>query len=109
MARLVERISKRDPGLWEGDRFGEERTTVMGKKIAVLVPAHNEEDNLPLSLPSAVGQVGPEHVYVVDDNSSDRTRCVALGYIPNVYSSVLGVKFSEVLDGIECFNYHDRY
>ena len=47
-----------------------------GAKIAVLVPAHNEEDNLPLSLPGAVEQVGPENVYVVDDNSFDRTARV---------------------------------
>ena len=61
-------------------------------KIAVLVPAHNEEENLPLSLPGAVEQVGPENVYVVDDNSSDKTARVALGYTPNVYSTSRGAK-----------------
>ncbi len=78
-------------------------------KIAVLVPAHNEEDNLPLSLPSATRQVGPENVYVVDDNSSDETARVALGYTAHVYSTARGGKGAAVLAGIERFDLLDRY
>jgi poly-beta-1,6-N-acetyl-D-glucosamine synthase len=73
------------------------------------VPAHNEEDNLPLSLPGAVCQVGPENVYVVDDNSSDRTAQVALGYTKNVYSTARGGKGAAVLAGIERFGLLDGY
>ena len=78
-------------------------------KIAVLVPAHNEEDNLPLSLPSAVGQVGSENVYVVDDNSSDSTARLALTYTPNVYSTARGGKAAAVLAGMERFDLLERY
>ena len=98
-----------------GDRFGtaltlgEERATVTSRKIAVLVPAHNEEDNLPLSLPGAVEQAGPENVYVVDDNSSDSTARVALNYTRNVYSTARGGKAATVMAGIERFGLLDNY
>lgn len=85
-----------------------EHTTAI-PKIAILVPAHNEEDNLPLSLPGAVRQVGPEHVYVVDDNSSDGTAGMALEHTPNVYSTARGGKGAAVLAGIEGFGLLDRY
>jgi len=107
LAHLTEHISKRDHALWERDSL-EKRTSVTGK-IAVLVPAHNEEDNLPLSLPGAVGQVGPENVYVVDDNSSDATARVALGYTQNVYSTARGGKAAAVMAGIEHFELLKRY
>ena len=108
MAHLTEHISKRDHALWERDYFEENSTNVTGE-IAVLVPAHNEEDNLPLSLPSAAGQVGPENVYVVDDNSSDETARVALGYTSNVFSTARGGKAAAVLAGMEHFGLIERY
>jgi poly-beta-1,6-N-acetyl-D-glucosamine synthase len=82
---------------------------ITSAKIAGFVPAHNEEDNLPLSLPGAVEQVGPENVYVVDDNSFDRTARVALTYTPNVYSTSRGGKAAAVLAGIERFGLIDKY
>ncbi len=84
-------------------------STTTSTKIAVLVPAHNEEGNLPLSLPGAIEQVGSENVYVVDDNSSDGTAEVALKYVPNVYSTARGGKGAAVLAGMEHFDLIDRY
>lgn len=81
----------------------------MKSRIAVLIPAHNEEDNLPSSLSSAVAQVSPEDVYVVDDNSSDGTLRTALQHTPNVYSTARGGKGAAVMAGIERFGLLDRY
>src|SRR3712207_4542702 len=78
-------------------------------RIAVLIPAHNEENNLALSLPDAVRQVGSEDVYVVDDNSSDGTVRTALEYTPNVYSVVRGGKGAAVMAGIDHLGLLDRY
>jgi biofilm PGA synthesis N-glycosyltransferase PgaC len=81
----------------------------MKSRIAVLIPAHNEEGNLPSSLFSAVMQVSPEDVYVVDDNSSDDTVRTALKYTPNVYSTARGGKGAAVMAGVEHFFLLDRY
>jgi biofilm PGA synthesis N-glycosyltransferase PgaC len=108
LAHHSEHISKRDHTLWERDSLEKKSTNAKGK-IAVVVPAHNEEDNLPLSLSSAVRQAGPENVYVVDDNSSDDTSQVAFGYTSNVYSTARGGKAAAVLAGIEHFGLLDRY
>jgi poly-beta-1,6-N-acetyl-D-glucosamine synthase len=78
-------------------------------RVAILVPAHNEEENLPISLPGAVEQVGARNVYVVDDNSSDGTAAEARRHTQNVYSTARGGKGAAVLAGIERFGLLDRY
>lgn len=47
--------------------------------LSIIVPARNEEANLQRLLPSlrAIDYPGPVEVLVVDDNSTDRTACVA--------------------------------
>ncbi|AGC75398.1 glycosyl transferase family 2 [Nonlabens dokdonensis] len=50
-------------------------------KIAIVIPAHNEEQYIQLTLESLVQQShGPAKIIVVDDNSTDRTREIALFY-----------------------------
>jgi cellulose synthase/poly-beta-1,6-N-acetylglucosamine synthase-like glycosyltransferase len=105
---LIEHISNGDTALWEDTPLRNEPTTGTGK-IAVLVPAQNEEENLPLSLSGAVKQVGPQNVYVVDDNSSDVTACVTLEYTPKIYSASRGGKAAAVLSGMERFELLGRY
>jgi glycosyltransferase involved in cell wall biosynthesis len=47
-------------------------------EVSVIVPARNEEANLPECLRTLVGQSGVEYeVIVVDDHSTDRTRAIA--------------------------------
>ncbi len=50
-------------------------------KVSVIIPARNEEKNLPklLSLLSK-SSLKPHEVIVVDDNSSDRTNQIAMGF-----------------------------
>lgn len=56
----------------------------MGKKmIALLIPAHNEELVLASTIKSAINAgMQPEHIYVVDDNSSDSTSKIARELLP---------------------------
>ena len=61
--------------------------------IALLVAAHNEELVLGKTIQSAIAAgMKAEHIYVVDDNSSDRTSSVATNFIP--VSNVIKVQRS---------------
>uniref|UniRef100_A0A7C4Y3V8 Glycosyltransferase family 2 protein n=1 Tax=candidate division WOR-3 bacterium TaxID=2052148 RepID=A0A7C4Y3V8_UNCW3 len=52
-----------------------------GEKISCIIPARNEEKNLPILLESLKKQsIKPYEIIVVDDNSSDRTGDIALEY-----------------------------
>ena len=42
-------------------------------KVSILIPARNEEDNLPATLPRVLAQRGSHEVLVLNDNSDDRT------------------------------------
>ena len=46
---------------------------VANAKIAILVPAHNEEEVIDRSLARAVEEAGRENVYLVADACTDRT------------------------------------
>ncbi|MCP9976429.1 glycosyltransferase [Actinomadura madurae] len=49
--------------------------------LAVIVPAHNEEEGLPATLESLLRQTVPaDQIIVVDDGSTDRTSQVAAAY-----------------------------
>lgn len=49
------------------------------KRIAVCVPAHNEEKTLEATLSAILVQLPPSQVHVVSDNSTDRTAEIAKG------------------------------
>ncbi len=52
-------------------------------KLALLIAAHNEELVLGKTIESAiVAGMKPEHIYVVDDNSTDRTSLIAAKFLP---------------------------
>lgn len=53
------------------------------KNIALLIPAHNESLVLADTINSAIAaNLSPEHIYVVDDNSSDGTARIARSILP---------------------------
>lgn len=54
------------------------------KKLAVLVPAHNEEKVILDTLASLRNVVDAEDIYVVDDGSHDNTSLKACEVVPNV-------------------------
>ncbi len=51
--------------------------------MALLIAAHNEELVLGKTIESAIAAgMKPEHIYVVDDNSTDKTSVIATKFIP---------------------------
>jgi len=56
------------------------------KKIAILIPAFNEEFTAGQTLYSARGLLSARDIYVVDDGSSDKTVEVSRKYTKNVLS-----------------------
>jgi len=54
------------------------------KRVAVLIPAHNEEAVIKATVESCLPLVGRENVYVVDDGSEDKTSLIARKLIKNV-------------------------
>src|SRR6185437_14966925 len=53
------------------------------RKISLLIAAHNEELVIGQTLRSAIAAgMNPVHIYVVDDNSSDKTSAIAKQIIP---------------------------
>ena len=49
--------------------------------IYIVIPAHNEQDSIGLTLDSLVKQTQlPKHVVVVNDNSTDETEDIVEGY-----------------------------
>lgn len=54
------------------------------QKIAIIVPAHNEEKIIKHTLLSVIALVGKTNVYVVDDGSKDKTSEIAKIYTKNV-------------------------
>ena len=50
-----------------------------GLRVAVVVPAYNEEDNLQQTLATIPAYV--DHVLVVDDGSADQTSTVAAEHV----------------------------
>lgn len=82
------------------------------KKLALLLPGHNEELIIATTIASAIKAGQPrEDIYVVDDGSEDKTRREALKMLPrrNVLSKPKGGKARAVLAGIQHFRIEDRY
>lgn len=68
-------------------RSGEVQS-VSGKRLSIIIPARNEESNLPTLLRSLASQaVRPGEIIVVDDASTDRTADVAREHGARVVSS----------------------
>ena len=82
------------------------------RRLALLLPGHNEELILATTIKSALasGQA-LQDIYVVDDNSSDSTRKIALKHLPrkNVLSVQRSGKALAVYKAIHHFKLIDRY
>ena len=50
-------------------------------KFCIIIPAHNEEDSIGLTLDSLVKQsLLPQEIIVVNDNSTDNTKAIVEGF-----------------------------
>lgn len=87
-------------------------TSVRRRKLALLLPGHNEELIIAATIKSAVaaGQA-LEDIYVVDDNSSDRTAIEAHRLLPvtNVLSVGRSGKAMAVQKAIKYFDLESKY
>ena len=62
--------------------------TTFSGKISVIIPARNEETNLPYLLQSLQNQtIQPNEIIVVDDHSTDSTKSIAESFVVKVLSS----------------------
>lgn len=90
----------------------EEAPALEMKKLALLLPAHNEELIIEETIKSAIaaGQA-KEDIYVVDDNSSDSTRKIAVRLLgkKNVLSVKRSGKALAVEKAIKKFDIVSRY
>lgn len=80
--------------------------------VALLIAAHNEELVLAKTINSAiVAGMKPEHIYVVDDNSSDLTSRIARGILPaeNVMKVRRSGKGLAISKAAKRFNLTKRY
>lgn len=58
------------------------------KRLSLIIPARNEQDNIPVILGSLrLQELKPLEVIVVDDNSTDRTKEIALSFGATVVDS----------------------
>lgn len=82
------------------------------ERLALLLPAHNEELIIATTIRSAVA-AGMEKadIYVVDDDSSDRTREIAVGELPagHVLSVTRSGKARAVKQAFDYFELEDKY
>lgn len=80
--------------------------------IALLIPAHNEELVLGDTIQSAIDAgLQPEHIYVVDDNSSDATSKIARSLLPreNVHKVRRSGKGLAIKKAAKKFELSQRY
>jgi glycosyltransferase involved in cell wall biosynthesis len=77
---LLHRVMSRQPDAGEGSNPGRRRRE--RPTVSVVVPAMNEEFNLPFVLPKIGTWV--DEVILVDGNSQDRTREVASALLPDI-------------------------
>jgi len=82
------------------------------RKLALLLPAHNEEVVIAATVRSALaaGQ-DPQDIFVVSDGSIDTTVLIALSHLPwyNVYAQPQGGKAMAIANGIKHFDIVRRY
>jgi len=79
-------------------------------KIAILIPAHNEEKVIRKTLISVLTIIPKEHIYVVSDGSTDNTSAIARSYIENVITLPHGMGKAKATNfTIGCFDLTNRY
>lgn len=79
------------------------------EKIAVLIPAHNEEKVIEETIKSVIPLVGGNNVYVVNDGSTDKTGRVARKLVKNVLNLKNGGKANALNIAINYFSLSDKY
>ncbi len=82
------------------------------KRLALLLPAHNEELILKTTIQSAItAGLKKEDIYLVDDNSSDRTREIALKELDksHVLSVTRSGKALAVQKAFKHFDFEKKY
>jgi len=79
--------------------------------VAILIPAHNEEDVLDEALDSAVREVGKANVYLANDASTDATAQIGRHYLgENVNTlAVNSGKAVALHETLERYALHERY
>jgi poly-beta-1,6-N-acetyl-D-glucosamine synthase len=79
-------------------------------ELAILMPAHNEEDTIESSIVSITRLVSPNDVYVVSDGSTDRTVELARRHGVQVIETPANVgKAGALQEGIRRFELVERY
>lgn len=79
------------------------------EKIAVLVPANNEEKVISICLDAVLKMTSAQHVYVVDDGSKDNTGKIARKYTRNVVRTPNRGKAHALNFGIKNYNLTKKY
>jgi cellulose synthase/poly-beta-1,6-N-acetylglucosamine synthase-like glycosyltransferase len=109
---LVRPVLEQTLLLTAGSRATISKPAVRRKKLALLLPGHNEELIVAHTIASAIkAGMSKKDIYVVDDGSEDHTRREALRMLPrhNVLSVPKGGKAMAVLTGIKHFDIENRY
>ncbi len=78
-------------------------------KVAVLVPANNEEKVIAISLEAILRLVPAKSIYVVDDGSKDKTGKIARQYTSNVLRTQNRGKAHALNMGIKYFKLTKKY
>lgn len=82
------------------------------ERLALLLPAHNEELIIASTIRSAMdGGMEKEDIYVVDDDSTDKTREIAVSELPDghVLTVSRSGKARAVRQAFEYFNIEEQY
>jgi cellulose synthase/poly-beta-1,6-N-acetylglucosamine synthase-like glycosyltransferase len=80
------------------------------KKIAVCIPAHNEEDVIKEAISSVKKLIPPSQIFVVSDGSNDKTPEIASQSKCNVLVNIKGVGKAKALKGLlKNFRILDKY
>lgn len=82
------------------------------KRLALILPGHNEELIIATTISSAIAAgLKKEDIYVVDDDSNDATRAIALAALGqnNVLTVPRSGKARAVMQAIEYFGIVERY
>ena len=88
------------------------RSGASRRRLALLLPGHNEELILAETIHSAIAAgISKKDIYMVDDDSSDSTRHIALRELPvgNVLTVSRSGKALAVLQAVEHFNIVEKY
>lgn len=79
-------------------------------KIAVIIPAHNEEKVLHETIASLLKNVPKKDIYIVSDGSKDKTAKIARKYLKNVLDFKLNKGKAKALsEGIKYFKLIEKY